>query len=46
VFRVTPPYKEWLLRNAKFRRSDVSTMIDQDVAAAAKANGFEEPPPR
>jgi hypothetical protein len=46
MIRMRPTYKDWLLSYADFRRSDASVVIDQAVAAMAKVDGFEEPPPR
>ena len=44
--RVSGSYKDWLVRFADAERSDMSDLIDDALAAHAKARGFEAPPKR
>jgi hypothetical protein len=42
----TDEFKEWIVRFALAERSDMSDLIDDALAAFAKAKGFEPPPRR
>jgi hypothetical protein len=44
--RVSGAYKAWVTRFAEAERSDMSDLIDDALAAHAKARGFEAPPKR
>ena len=44
--RVSGAYKAWVTRFAEAERSDMSDLIDDALAAYAKARGFEVPPKR
>jgi hypothetical protein len=44
--RVSGAYKAWVTRFAVAERSDMSDLIDDALAAYAKAQGFETPPKR
>jgi hypothetical protein len=44
--RVSGAYKAWVTRFAAAERSDMSDLIDDALAAYAKAQGFEAPPKR
>jgi len=44
--RVSGAYKAWVTRFAEAQRSDMSDLIDDALAAHAKAQGFEAPPKR
>ena len=39
-------YKDWLKRFAEHERSDMVDLVDDALAAYAKAQGFEPPPKR
>lgn len=45
AIRATGEWAAWLERYAKHCRMDVAKTIDHSLAKAAKADGFNEPPP-
>ncbi len=44
--RGSDAYKDWLVRFAESERSDMVDLVDDALAAHAKARGFEAPPKR
>jgi len=46
AFRVTKDFNAWLEAYAKFRRTTISSLMDQALARMAAEDGFKKPPGR